>query len=125
MVFGCIHIPKLLVVCEMQKVLSRIWTCISCPFPMKTAISAYIYIYIYIINNTVTIFPVSAGAVASTTASLRRDKTPEINVVNKQSHEEVPVVLDLRGKRRTPSLPSLPCFFWVAVIVPDRVKSMG
>ena len=44
---------------------------------------------------------------------------------NKQSDFEVPVMLELRGMRITPSLPSLPGPLWAEVVVPDRVLSMG
>ena len=44
---------------------------------------------------------------------------------SKQSDGEVPVMLELWGMRRTPSLPSLPGPLWLEVVAPDRVLSMG
>ena len=38
---------------------------------------------------------------------------------------DVPVMLELWGKRRNASLPSLPGPLWPRVIAPDRVLSMG
>ena len=43
----------------------------------------------------------------------------------KQSHGEVPVMLELCGMWSTPSLPSLPGPLWSGVVAPDRVLSMG
>ena len=43
----------------------------------------------------------------------------------KQSDGEVPVMPELWGMQRTPSLPSLPGPLWFGVVAPDRVLSMG
>ena len=43
----------------------------------------------------------------------------------KQSHGEVPVMLELWGMPSTPSLPSLPGLLYFGVVAPDRVLSMG
>ena len=43
----------------------------------------------------------------------------------KQSDGEVPVTLELWGKRSAPSLPLLPGPLWLGVIAQDRVLSMG
>ena len=43
----------------------------------------------------------------------------------KQSDGEVPVMLELWGMQSTPSLPSIPGPFWLEVVAPDRVQSMG
>ena len=43
----------------------------------------------------------------------------------KQSDDGIPVMLELYGMQRTPSLPSLPGSLWPGVIAPDRVLSMG
>ena len=43
----------------------------------------------------------------------------------KQSDSEVPVMLELWEVQSTPLLPSLPGPFWLRVVAPDRVLSMG
>ena len=43
----------------------------------------------------------------------------------KQSDGEVPVMLELRETRCTPSLPLLPCPLWSRVVASDRALSMG
>ena len=43
----------------------------------------------------------------------------------KQSHGEVPVILELWGMRSTPSLPSLLGLLWPRVVAPDRVLCIG
>ena len=43
----------------------------------------------------------------------------------KQSDGVVPVMLELWGMWRTPSLPSLPGLLWSRVVATDRVLSMG
>ena len=43
----------------------------------------------------------------------------------KQSHGEVPVILELWGTRSTPSLPSLPGPLLPGVVAPDRVLSIS
>ena len=43
----------------------------------------------------------------------------------KQSDGEIPVMLELWGMRSTPSLPSLPGSFWLRVVAPNSVLSMG
>ena len=43
----------------------------------------------------------------------------------KQSDGEVPAVLELWGKRSTPSLPSLPGPLWPGVVASDRALSIG
>ena len=43
----------------------------------------------------------------------------------KQSHGEVPVLLELWGLRSTLSLPSLPGRLWLRAAAPDRVLSRG
>ena len=43
----------------------------------------------------------------------------------KQSHGEVPVMLELWGMQTTPSLPSLPSELWLGEVAPDKVLSMG
>ena len=42
-----------------------------------------------------------------------------------QSDDEAPVMLDIWGRRSTPSSPSLPRPLWPRVVAPDRVLSMG
>ena len=44
---------------------------------------------------------------------------------NKQSDNEVSVILELWGMKNTPSLPSLPGLLWPREVAPDRVLSMG
>ena len=43
----------------------------------------------------------------------------------KQSDSEVPVMLELWGMRRTPSLPLLPALLWPGMVAPDRALSIG
>ena len=43
----------------------------------------------------------------------------------KQSHGDVPAMLELWGMWSTPSLPSLPGPLWPGVVAPDRALSMG
>ena len=43
----------------------------------------------------------------------------------KQSHGEVPVMLELWGTRSTPSLPSLPGSLWPRVVAPDKGPIYG
>ena len=43
----------------------------------------------------------------------------------KQAESEIPVMLELWGIQRTPSLPFLPGPLWLGVVAPDRVLSMG
>ena len=59
----------------------------------------------------------SAGAVEYT------DECPGYDT--KQSDVEVPAVLELKGMRSTPSLPSLPGPLCPGVVAPDRALSMG
>ena len=42
----------------------------------------------------------------------------------KQSDGEISIMLELRGMRSTPSLPSLPGPLWPVVVAPDRVLSL-
>ena len=44
---------------------------------------------------------------------------------NKQSYGEVPVMLELRGMRSTPLLPSLPGPLWPGVVAPDKGPIYG
>ena len=44
---------------------------------------------------------------------------------NKQSDDEVPVMMELWGMQSTPSLPSLPGPVWPGMEAPDRILSMG
>ena len=43
----------------------------------------------------------------------------------KPSNGEASIMLELYGRRSTPSLPSLTCPFWPGVRAPGRVLSMG
>ena len=43
----------------------------------------------------------------------------------KQSDDEVPVMQELWGMRSSPLLPSLDGAFWLGMVAPDRVLSMG
>ena len=43
----------------------------------------------------------------------------------KQSDSEVPVMMKLRRRRSTLSLPSLPGSLWAGVVASDRVLSIG
>ena len=51
------------------------------------------------------------------------DEFPEYDT--KQSHGEIPVMLELWEIRSTPSLPSLSGSLWTGEVVPDSVLSMG
>ena len=44
---------------------------------------------------------------------------------NQQSDGGAPVMMELRGIRNTPLLPSLPGTLWAGMVAPDRVLSMG
>ena len=43
----------------------------------------------------------------------------------KQSHGEVPVILELWGMQSIPSLALLPGPLWLRMVAPDRALSMG
>ena len=43
----------------------------------------------------------------------------------KHSDGEVPVILELWGMQRTPSLPLLTGLLWPTMVAPDRALSMG
>ena len=48
-----------------------------------------------------------------------------LDMTQKQSDGEVPVMLGLWGMQSTPSLPLLPGSLWLSVVAPDRALSMG
>ena len=68
-----------------------------------------------------------AGAVEYSMASLQRVTQPNKSLEYdfKQSDGEIRVMLDLWGKRSTPSLPLAPSLLWPRVITSDRVMSKG
>ncbi len=70
----------------------------------------------------------TAGSVEYTNCTSAERKYP-INEYpgydTKQSDGEVPVMLELWGMWRTPSLPLLPSNLWLGVVSPDGVLSMG
>ena len=63
------------------------------------------------------------------TDPLQRGKTPAPNEFHgydtKHSNSEVPVMLELWGMRRTPTLPLLPGPLWTGIVAPDRALSIG
>ena len=61
------------------------------------------------------------GLLNMPTVSLQRGKTPGYD--GKQSDSEALVMLEFWGRQSASSLPSLP--FWLGVVAPDRVLSMG
>ena len=71
----------------------------------------------------------SAGAVEynDCTSTEGLDPTPNEcpGYDSKQSDEEVPVILGLRGMWSTPSLPWFPGPLWPGMVAPDRALSMG
>ena len=83
--------------------------------------SLYIYIKFIVAQST--------GAVEYTDRISAEGQDPTSNGCpgydTKQSHGEVPVMLELWGMRSTPSLPLLPGPLWSGMEAPDRTRSMG
>ena len=74
-------------------------------------------------KNVKSCLPSWLGLENTLTASLQRGKTPPNECPGydtKQSDCEVPAMLELRGMRSTPSLPSLPGPLWPGVVAPDK-----
>ena len=72
------------------------------------------------------ILPSRLGLQNTPTASLQRGKTNGCpGYDTKQSHGEVPAVLELQGMRSTPSLPSLPGPVEPGVVAPDKDPIYG
>ena len=71
----------------------------------------------------------SAGAVEYTDCTFAEGQDPAPNECpgydTRQSDGEVPVILELWGRRSTPLLPSLPSPLWPSGVAPDRALSMG
>ena len=68
----------------------------------------------------------SAGAVEYTDCtSTEGVRPPPATIDTKQSDGEVPVMMELWGKRSTPSLPSLPGPLWSRVVATDKGPIYG
>ena len=90
---------------------------------IKSVEIIYIFLYIYIY-----IFAQSGGAVECTDCFSvegypHSSKCPDYDT--KQYDGEVPVILELWGMRRTPSLPSLPGKHLFGVVAPDKGPIYG